>query len=104
MQFMHDLAVGSPFRFEFDRVTPEQWNQTSAMSRPDLDKHAPDPSSLAPVFHAATVDKPAPAADPPQTSEPSSAAATSVPRRKRGKVRWPCDHHIVTSETASHVR
>lgn len=63
-QFMHDLAEGSPFQFEFDRVTPEQWNQASAMSRPDLDKHAPDPTSLVPIFHAISVEKPAPAADP----------------------------------------
>lgn len=62
--FMHHLAEGSRFRFEFDRVTPEQWNQGSAMSRPDLDKFAPDPRSLVPIFHAISVDKPAPAADP----------------------------------------
>ncbi len=65
---MHDLAEGSPFRFEFDRVTPEQWNQASAMSRPDLDKHVPDPTSLVPIFHAISVEKPAPAADPLATS------------------------------------
>ncbi|MDF2047078.1 MULTISPECIES: Fic family protein [Microbacterium] len=63
-QFMHDLAEGSPFRFEFDRVTPEQWNQASAMSRPDMFAFAPDPSSLVPIFNAVSVEKPSLAADP----------------------------------------
>ncbi len=42
-------------------------------ARPD--KHVPDPTSLVPIFHAISVEKPAPAADPLATSEPSSAPA-----------------------------
>ena len=34
------------------------------MSAPDLFAFAPDPSSLVPVFHAISVEKPVPAADP----------------------------------------
>lgn len=82
-QFMDDLAEGSPFRFEFDGVTPEQWNQASAMSRPDLDKHAPDSTSLVPVFNAISVDAPAPSADPLADVRAIFCAATSGFRVRR---------------------
>lgn len=53
------------------RLMADAWFHCSGVTRsnsnwngPDLDKHAPDPTSLVPIFHAISVEKPAPAADP----------------------------------------
>jgi cell filamentation protein len=44
--FMAHVAEQSPYRFDFARVSPEQWNAGSAMSRPDMFAYAPEPASL----------------------------------------------------------
>jgi len=55
--FMQQVAEQSRFAFDYARVTPEVWNQGSALSAPDLYSYAPDPRSLVPVFDAITVDR-----------------------------------------------
>lgn len=55
--FMQHVAEQSRFAFDYARVTPEVWNQGSALSGPDLYSYAPDPRSLVPVFDAITVDR-----------------------------------------------
>lgn len=55
--FMQHVAELSSFSFDFARVTPQIWNQGSAMSRPDLEAYAPDTGSLVPVFGAITIDR-----------------------------------------------
>lgn len=55
--FMQHVAEQSRFAFDYARVTPEVWNQSSALSGPDLYSYAPDPTSLVPVFDAITVER-----------------------------------------------
>ncbi|GAB3794167.1 Fic family protein [Humibacter antri] len=55
--FMEHLADGSRFRFEFERVTPELWNQASMFSGPDLGAYDPHPEELRDVFDAIAVDR-----------------------------------------------
>lgn len=55
--FMQHVAEQSRFAFDYARVTPEVWNQGSALSAPDLHSYAPDPTSLVPVFDAITVER-----------------------------------------------
>ena len=55
--FMQHVAEQSRFAFDYARVTPEVWNQGSALSAPDLYSYAPDPRSLVPVFDAITVER-----------------------------------------------
>lgn len=53
--FMQHVAEQSRYTLDYARVTPEVWNQGSALSRPDLYAYAPEPASLVPVFDAITV-------------------------------------------------
>ena len=78
--FMAHVAEQSPYRFDFARVSPEQWNAGSALSRPDLYAYAPDPTSLVPVFAAVTVDRSAPQAGPDRAAQVRSALSASYPR------------------------
>lgn len=78
--FMAHVAEQSPYRFDFARVSPEQWNAGSALSRPDLYSYAPDPTSLVPVFAAVTVDRTAPPAAPDRAAQVRSALSASHPR------------------------
>ncbi len=55
--FMQHVAEQSRYVFDYARVTPEVWNQGSAMSGPDLFAYAPEPASLLPVFDAITVER-----------------------------------------------
>ncbi|MGQ0466155.1 MAG: Fic/DOC family protein [Sporichthyaceae bacterium] len=57
--FMEYVAELSPFAFDFGRVTPDEWNQGSMLSAPDLYSYAPVPGSLLPVFDAVVVPRPA---------------------------------------------
>jgi len=57
--FMEHVAERSRFTLDFSRVTPEQWNQASMLSRPDLLAYEPVPDSLVPVFRHIAVDRPA---------------------------------------------
>ena len=78
--FMAHLAEQSPFRFDFNLVSPEQWNAGSALSRPDLYSYAPDPTSLVPVFAAVTVDRPAAPTAPDLAAQVRSALSSSYRR------------------------
>lgn len=55
--FMLHVAERSQYTFDYARVTPEVWNQGSALSRPDLYAYAPEPASLVSVFDAITVER-----------------------------------------------
>ena len=78
--FMAHVAEQSPYRFDFARVSPEQWNGGSAMSRPDMFAYAPEPASLVPVFAAVTVERTAPQAGPDRAAQARSALSASYPR------------------------
>lgn len=80
--FMEQVAEQSRFTLDFSRVTPEQWNQASMLSRPDLLAYDPVPDSLVPVFRHIAVDRPATPA--PVVDEPSRARSlysASYPKR-----------------------
>lgn len=81
--FMAHVAEQSPYRFDFARVSPEQWNAGSAMSRPDMFAYAPEPASLVPVFAAVTVERTAPPAAPDRAAQARSARPIPVPRPRR---------------------
>ncbi len=53
--FMEHVALLSRFALDFDRVSPDVWNQASMLSRPDLGSYEPVPDSLVPVFKHAAV-------------------------------------------------
>ncbi len=79
--FMEHVAERSRFTLDFSRVTPEQWNQASMLSRPDLLAYEPVPDSLVPVFRHIAVDRPATPA--PVVEEPARARlpySASYPR------------------------
>lgn len=78
--FMAHVAEQSPYRFDFARVSPEQWNAGSAMSRPDMFAYAPEPASLVPVFAAVTVERTAPPAASDRAAQARSALSASYPR------------------------
>lgn len=52
--FMAHVAELSAFRFDYARVTPDEWNRASMLSAPDLYAYEPVPASLLPVFEAIT--------------------------------------------------
>ena len=52
--FMQHVAEQADYRFDYARVTPEVWNQASALSGPDLYSYEPEPTLLIPVFDAIT--------------------------------------------------
>ncbi len=55
--FMGHVAEQSRFILDYDRVSPEEWNQASALSGPDRGRYPPVPDSLIPVFHRIAVDR-----------------------------------------------
>ncbi|CAM5538301.1 Fic/DOC family protein [Leifsonia shinshuensis] len=55
--FMEHVAEASAFRFEWGRVTPQEWNQASMYSGPDLGAYEPHPEELREVFAAITVER-----------------------------------------------
>lgn len=55
--FMTQVAEQSAFTLDFSRVTPEQWNQASMLSRPDMLAYEPVPDSLVPVFRHIAVQR-----------------------------------------------
>ncbi|MEV8136827.1 hypothetical protein [Microbacterium aurantiacum] len=77
---MTHVAEQSAYRFDFAKVDPQQWNEGSALSRPDLYAYAPDPTSLVPVFAAVTVERSAPQAGPDRAAQVRSALSASYPR------------------------
>ena len=74
--FMQHVAEQSRFAFDYARVTPDEWNQGSALSAPDLYAYAPDPRSLVPVFDAITVER-----------RPGQTAGLDDPSRARSALR-----------------
>lgn len=50
--FLEHVAERSRFTLDYDRVSPEVWNQASMLSGPDLNSYPPVPDSLVPVFRA----------------------------------------------------
>lgn len=55
--FMEHVAGRSGFVLDFERVTPFEWNQAAALSRPDLYTYEPVPDSLVPVFRHIAVER-----------------------------------------------
>ena len=55
--FMEHVAARSSFTLDYDRVTPEQWNDASKWSGPDLLDYEPHPGTLVPVFRAIAADR-----------------------------------------------
>lgn len=55
--FLHHVAQLSNYTLQFDRVTPRQWNQASALSGPDLGSYEVVPDSLIPVFEQISTPK-----------------------------------------------
>lgn len=53
--FMDHVSDRSRFAFDYARVTPEVWNNASALSAPDLHSYEPVAVSLLPVFDAVTI-------------------------------------------------
>lgn len=54
--FMEHVAELSQFTLDYTRVTPDEWNQASMLSGPDLFSYEPLHDSLVPVFrHIAVV-------------------------------------------------
>lgn len=49
---MQHVAEQADYRFDYARVTPEVWNQASALNGPDLYSYEPEPTLLVPVFDA----------------------------------------------------
>lgn len=55
---LDQFAESTPWQFEFDRVTPDQWNTASMLSMPAPDTQwRPQPQNLYAVFDRITVDQ-----------------------------------------------
>lgn len=55
--FMEHVAERSRFTLDFARVGPDEWNEASRLSGPDLFAYEPQPASLVPVFRAIAVER-----------------------------------------------
>lgn len=55
--FMEHVAEQSRFTLDYHRVTPEQWNEASRDSGPDLLTYEPVPAALVPVFRTIAVER-----------------------------------------------
>ena len=55
--FMAQVAELSGCSLEYERVTPEAWNEASKWSGPDLFAYDPHPAELVPVFRAITAEQ-----------------------------------------------
>jgi cell filamentation protein len=73
--FMEHVAELSSFTLDYDRVSPQQWNEASKWSGPDLMAYEPHPADLVPVFRTIAVDR-----DPARQAadEPASRAPRAV--------------------------
>ena len=71
--FMEHVAELSSFTLDYDRVSPQQWNEASKWSGPDLMAYEPHPGDLVPVFRTIAVDR-----DP---VTPSAGSAPAPGRR-----------------------
>lgn len=55
--FMEHVAERSRFSLDYSRVSPEQVNQASMLSRPDMLAYEPVPDSLVPVFEHIALER-----------------------------------------------
>lgn len=55
--FMEQVSQRSHFTFDYARVSPEEWNQASEFSRPDIGKYDVVPDELVPVFRLIVVER-----------------------------------------------
>ena len=55
--FMAQVSELSRYSFDYSLVTPDDWNEASKWSGPDLFAYPPHPASLVPVFRAMTVER-----------------------------------------------
>lgn len=65
--FMDHVGQRSRFTLDYERVSPGEWNNASALSGPDRGGYEPVPASLVPVFRTIAVERtspPAPGMDP----------------------------------------
>ncbi|PPF91316.1 cell filamentation protein Fic [Clavibacter michiganensis] len=86
--FMEHVAELSPFALEYDRASPEQWNEASKWSGPDRFGYEPHPAELLPVFRTITVARAGSgAAVPDAASRARSAVNTSYPHSAQGALR-----------------
>lgn len=53
--FMRHIARYSPYRLQFSRTSPDDWNQASANSTPNLAQPMPNPEPLIPIFDGITI-------------------------------------------------
>lgn len=81
--FMTQLANDHGWDLDFDRVSPDEWNQAAALSAPDRGSFTPVPDELFPVFERLTVIK-SPATENAPTSPGRDRAATAAERAARG--------------------
>ena len=104
--FMEHVAERSRFTLDYDRVSPRQWNNASALSGTDLGAYEPWPESLVPVFRAIAADRAlATAAGPDTTSQTRSALSASLPAvRHRGDPQDPAQHAPGTPQRPHHTR
>lgn len=61
--FMGDIAERSRFTLDYALISPEQWNEASKYSGPDLFDYEPQSASLVPVFQTIAVDRRTPHRD-----------------------------------------
>lgn len=89
--FMEHVAERSRFTLDYARVTPEQWNEASKYSGPDLFAYEPHPASLVPVFRAIATERPA-AAKPelsPELRELRASLDSSYARPAQDAIQKP---------------
>lgn len=82
--FMQDVAGLSGFQFDYDRVSPEVWNQCSEFSRPDIGQRAVHADALVPMFRTITTERqsdPEVALD--QAAKERSPVSASYPKPAR---------------------
>ena len=75
--FLEHVAEGSRFTFDYSRVTPQEWNQASELSRPGYGRYEPVPDQLGPVFQAIVQDR----LGGPKSTGPGSSLARSASLR-----------------------
>lgn len=97
--FMSQLAERAGYELDYSRVTPEQWNNASMFSHPDLGTFDPVPDTLIPVFARIATPLPAPkpsAAElaariadpltPPQPTAPERAAPRETDAQRAARI------------------
>ncbi|WP_434157578.1 Fic/DOC family protein [Clavibacter michiganensis] len=89
--FMEHVAELSNFTLDYDRVDPQQWNEASKWSGPDLFAYEPHPAELVPVFRAIAVPRPAVPARSAELGSQSRLAPPGVEARKSAARKTPAE-------------